>query len=133
MIFLLLFISSAFAADTSLGIGRQTNGEGRSFQANYRETVWDNAYLQFKAGYLDGLHAGAGGGLLVDLKPVELRGGLAAGPTVGKSLLEFNGEAYLGVRDRIGNGIGLQWDYLSKSVCGGDGRDYVTIQLTQRF
>lgn len=122
MILILLLISTAFAADTSLGVGES------SFQANYRESVWDGIYLQFKGAYFDGVHVGAGGGLQIDLKPVELRGGLSAGPTTGQAFLELDKEVYCGLRDRSGNGIGLQYDILSKSS-----RDYFTIQLIQRF
>lgn len=129
MLFLLLLIASpAFAADTSIGVGKATHGESHDFQVNYRETIWDNSYLQFKTGWFDGFHAGAGTGLLVDFKPVEMRGGLSVGPTTGQSFLEWNGEAYIGVIDHGGNGIGFQFDHFSKSD-----REYITLQLSQRF
>lgn len=129
LILVLLFGSSAFAGETSLGVGKQTNGDGTNFQMNYRDQVWDGNYIQFKGGYFGGIHVGMGGGLRVDLQPFELRGGLSVGPTIGQSFLELNPEAYLGVKDRGGNAIGFQFDHFTSQ----GGRQYLTLQLTQRF
>lgn len=128
MIWLLaLIIPSAYAAETSFGFGSSLD---RSFttQLGYRDSVWDNTYYQMKVGYFDGAHAGIGGGARYDLRPVELRAGLAGGPTIGKTGFELNPELYMGIRDRRGYSIGFQWDRLTKGS-----RDYVTLQLTQEF
>jgi hypothetical protein len=130
ILLLALFMSSAHAADSSFGFGSRIGTDSSKFtsQFNYRDSVWDNTYYQMKVGYFDGAHAGLGGGARFDFRPVEIRGGLAGGPTVGQAWLELNSELYMGVRDRRGYSIGFQWDRFTRS-----NRDYITLQLTQEF
>lgn len=116
-----------------------------------REDVWHGLYIQGKiGGWGDGqtgdgrsssLYGSAGLGLLIDLKPVEIRSGwgLAAISTpdsyLGGRFPQFNGELYLGLRDHRGNGVGFQFEHVSSAgiILPNQGRDFLVLQISQQW
>lgn len=130
-------------ADTFLGQTKYLN-------LGYREFMWEGLYWQNKLGALGeggpdqtrrgGVYFASGLGLEVDLQPIELRGGGSlAGITSPDSQLggyfEFNEDVSLGLRDKKGSGIALQYNHLScASFCSPNlGRDFVILELSQKW
>ena len=157
LIFLFLTsISSGEELGLGYGIGIFNSadhyvGQVKIFNLTYREVLWEGIYTQYRAGlFADGspeqdrhssLYTSVGLGLLVNLQPLEIRTGwgLAAisSPDVylGGVFPEFNGELYIGLRDRIGSGIGIQYEHISSAGIFNPnvGRDFVSLQLSQKW
>lgn len=159
IIALLLLASGTCLADEAfvgygIGILNDANervGQNIYFEGGAREILWGNIYGQYRVGYWkerstddsrrSGVWASAGLGLLVNLQPVELRSGWSiAGISnpdsqLGGHFPEFNGEFYLGLRDKKGAAIGLQYEHISSAgiVMPNQGRDFVTLQLGQSW
>lgn len=159
LLFSLLFLSNIAFADTmyfGYGLGAFNSAKGSSSetkigQIGYQADIWDGIYWQAKVGYWgDGsgdqsrrnsAYASMGPGLLIDLKPVEIRSGwsLAFITTpdsyLGGNFPQFNGELYVGLRDKRGNGIGIQLEHISSAglVTPNEGRDFIVLQISQRW
>lgn len=159
LILALLLLSNVALADEAflgygLGVFNDANeflGQNKYGELGYRTFVWDGIYWQFKGGYWGegsadktrnaGFFASMGPGLELDLQPIEIRSGwgLAAisspDSQLGSRFPQFNGELYLGLRDRKGDGIGVQYEHLScASFCTpNQGRDFIILQLSQKW
>ncbi len=158
LIVLFLFLSSYAIADEAfvgygLGILRGADtflGQTKYLDLGYREFMWDGLYWQTKLGGIGegspdstrsgGAFLSTGMGLEVDLHPIELRGGGAiAGITTPDSQLggyfQFNEDMSLGLRDKKGDGIALQYNHIScASFCNPNlGRDFVILELSQKW
>lgn len=158
-IILFLALASTARADEgffSFGIGQANSakyhtGEVKVGNVGLREEIYQGIYWQYKVGYFgDGsgdptrkgsLYASMGPGMLIDLRPVEMRAGygLAAISTpdsyLGGRFPQFQGEIYMGFRDHRGNGIGLQYEHISSAglVTPNQGRDFLVLQLSQQW
>jgi hypothetical protein len=155
---LLLLISNVCFGDEAfigygLGIFHDADtfmGQNKYMDVGYRETMWEGLYWQNKLGgwseagpdltrkgggfYSNGL------GLEVDLSPVEVRGGgaLALITSPDSQLggnFQFNEDFSVGVRDRKGDGIALQYNHLSCGpLCQPNlGRDFLILELSQKW
>lgn len=154
----LVLVSHTYADDAfgSFGVGvansaKNSKGETKVGNLGYREYVAEGIYLQYKGGfYGDGsgdpsrsssFYASFGPGMLVDLRPVEMRAGYglaaisAPDSYLGGRFPQFQGEAYFGFRDPKGNGIGLQYEHISSAgfVTPNMGRDFLVLQLSHRL
>lgn len=155
---ILLFCSVVQADEgfMSFGVGafnsaKEHTGEVKAGNLGLREEIYQGIYWQYKLGYWgDGsgdptrkgsFYASTGPGMLIDLRPLELRAGygLAAISTpdsyLGGRFPQFNGEIYAGLRDHRGNGIGLQYEHISSAgiVTPNQGRDFMVLQLSQQW
>ena len=155
---LLLVSSLAQAEELSIGYGagiladgNHYIGEVKHLTISYRSTLWDGIYTQYKIGYFgDGspepdrnssFWGSVGLGLEVDLLPVEIRSGwgLAAisnpDSRLGGMFPQLHGDLYLGLRDKRGNGIGVQYCHLSSGglVSPNYGRDFLLLVLSQKW
>lgn len=155
---LTLICSTAYADETffSFGVGaansaKDHTGEVKVGNVGLRKEIYQGIYWQYKVGYFgDGsgdpsrkssLYASVGPGMLIDLRPVEMRAGygLAAISTpdsyLGGRFPQFQGELYLGLRDHRGNGIGVQYEHISSAgiVSPNMGRDFMVLQLSQQW
>lgn len=155
----LLLVSQICLADEAflgygVGIFNDANyelGQNKYLELGVRYGLWDGLYLQLKGGLwgesspdrsrTGGGWLSSGLGLEVNLNAVEIRSGwgLAAisspDSQLGGNFPQFNGELYLGLRDKKGDGIGLQVEHIScASFCNPNvGRDFVTLQLSQKW
>jgi hypothetical protein len=155
---LTLIVSNAHADSMYGGYGlgmfnsaKSTASETKVGQVGYLADIWSGTYWQFKVGYWgDGsgdksrrnsAYASTGPGLLIDLRPIEIRSGwgLAFVSTpdsmLGGSFPQFNGDLYIGLRDKRGNGIGIQLEHISSAglVKPNTGRDFLTLQISQSW
>jgi hypothetical protein len=155
---LILFSSVANADSGYFGFGlgafnsaRSSLSEVKAIQFGHQQDIMDGIYWQQKIGYWgDGsgddtrknsAYVSTGIGLLVDLRPLEIRNGwgLAVISTpdsfLGGHFPQFNGELYIGLRDKKGNGIGLQYEHLSSAgiVTPNRGRDFYFLQVSQSW
>jgi hypothetical protein len=94
-----------------------------------------NAYGMESSGY-----AASGIGFRVELEPLDFHAGYSlCGITNTDAYLgghfQFNGEAYLGLRDRHGNGFGLKYEHISSAgiEMPNQGRDFFILELSQRW
>lgn len=159
LIALLALISTPALADTmysGYGLGvfnsaKSSAAEVKVGHIGYLKDLWDGVYWQAKVGYWgDGSGDGSrrnsayvstGPGLLIDLGQVEIRSGwgLAAISTpdsyLGGHFPQFNGDLYVGLRDKRGNGIGLQYEHTSSAglVTPNAGRDFILLQISQSW
>jgi len=126
-------------------------GQNKYFELGYRSTLWSGIYWQYKGGYWGegssdltrkaGFWVSSGPGVEISLDPVEVRSGwsLAAISTpdtqLGSSFPQFNGELYLGVRDKKGDGAGFQYEHIScASFCSPNhGRDFLIFELSHKW
>lgn len=155
---LLLLSTPSFADEAffSFGVGtansaKSGHGEVKVGNLGIREELYQGVYLQYKAGfYGDGsgdptrhnsAYASFGPGMLIDLRPIEMRAGYGIAAIsnpdsyLGGRFPQFQGEGYVGVRDRRGNGIGLQYEHISSAgLCvPNQGRDFLLLQLSQQW
>lgn len=155
---LLLACSTAHADEAFLGYGvgvfndaSYYTGQMKVGEVGYRHFLIDGIYWQNKVGYWgegsddrtrkSSGYLSTGLGMEVNLQPMEFRSGYGlAGITtpdsqLGARLPQFQGEAYLGVRDKQGDGIGLQYEHIScASFCTpNQGRDFLIIQLSTKW
>lgn len=160
LIFLLLLISNVcIAADEAFlgyGLGVFKSASESSIQVKVidggiRSFLIDGIYWQIKGGYWidsssdptrkSGGFASSGPGMEVNLAPVEIRSGWGLGfITTPDSILggvfpQFNGELYIGLRDKKGDGIGLEYNHISSAglVTPNQGRDFIILQLSQKW
>jgi len=154
----LLFSSTCQAGEVFLSYGVGIFGSADHFtgqvkMANigYRTFIANGIYWQFKAGaWGDGssepdrhgsVYISTGPGMEIDLRPFEFRSGwsLATISTpdsyLGGRFPQFNGEAYWGVRDKNGNGAGVQYEHVScLTFCSPNlGRDFGVLQLSHKW
>lgn len=126
-------------------------GQMKAGEIGYRSFIFEGLYWQNKGGFWgegsndktrsSSGYFSTGIGLEVDLQPLELRSGygLAAITTpdsqLGSIFPQFQGEVYVGVRDKVGDGLGLQYSHLScASFCTpNQGRDFISILLSQKW
>lgn len=138
----------------SFGIGafnsaKQSHAETKVANLGYRSEIYDGIFWQWKAGFWgDGsgdstrkssFYVSTGPGMLIDLKPVEIRaawgiGGISTTDSyLGGRFPQFNGEIYIGLRDHRGNGIGVKYEHISSAglVQPNGGRDFTIVELSQ--
>jgi len=143
-------------AFVSYGVGvfhdaDQWLGQMKIAEGGYRHFVFDGVYVQAKVGYWgegsndkerkNSAYAAVAPGMEVDLRPIELRGsyGVAIITTpdtqLGTRFPQFNGEIYIGLRDRRGDGIGIEYQHFScASFCSpNQGRDAAALQLSLKW
>ena len=161
-LFSLLFTSIAYANSTpeefflSYGMGVMGNadyyaGQSKVINAGYRSFIWQGLYLQGKVGYFTeaspdpkrraSAYGSVGLGLEVATGPVEIRSGWGIGAIstpdsqLGGQFPQFNGEAYIGLRDKNGSGIGFQYEHLSSAgiIEPNRGRDFIVLQLSMKW
>jgi hypothetical protein len=151
--------SSAIAGEVSVGYGLGVLHSAdygpvstKVLQGAYRQDLSNGFYWQTRAGFWSDSspkdtnrkgsgYGSVGIGFLIDLRPIELRSGWGIGGiTATDSMLgghapQFNGDLYIGVRDKNGNGIGLQYEHISSAgiVTPNEGRDFVTLQLSTKW
>ena len=155
---LLLFASPAFADEVFFGYGvgvfnsaKTSPTEAKVANLGVRTDLFGGFYWQFKLGYWgDGsgdpnrhnsAYISSGPGILVDLRPVEIRSGwgLAAitnpDSYLGGRFPQFNGELYLGLRDRYGSGIGVKYEHISSAglIQPNEGRDFAALEISFRW
>jgi hypothetical protein len=158
LLFLALIPSLCVADEGFLGYGLgilhdadHSFSQNKYAEVGYREEIWYGIYWQNKLGYWGenspdtsrkaSFWGSSGLGLKVDLSPVEFRSGwgLAAitrpDSQLGGAFPQFNGEFYVGVRDKHDNGIGLQYEHISSAGIWkpNEGRDFITLQLSQKW
>lgn len=154
----LLISSTAIADSVYVGYGlgtfnsaKNSASETKIGQVGYLFDLYGGTYLSGKVGYWgDGsgnptrkssAYLSSGVGLLIDLRPIEIRSGwsLAFITTpdsyLGGRFPQFNGELYLGLRDKSGNGIGVQCEHISSAglITPNAGRDFCIVQLSNRW
>jgi hypothetical protein len=130
---------------------KNSSTEVKTLDLGYRVEVYNGIYWQAKAGFWgDGsgdptrkssFYLSTGPSLLVDLNPIELRSGWSlAGITspdsyLGGAFPQFNGELYLGVRDRYGNGTGVKYQHFSSAGIyqPNVGRDFLMMELSLKW
>lgn len=159
LLLLLLLMSSTCRADEAflgygLGIFNDAEyfvGQNKYGEIGYRQFLWDGIYWQYKGGFWGegspdstrkaGFWVSTGPGLELDLQPIEIRSGwsIAAISTpdsqLGSRFPQFNGELYFGLRDKKGDGVGIQYEHIScASFCTpNQGRDFLILQLSQKW
>lgn len=117
----------------------------------YRLELCNGIYWQNKVAYwLDqsgdprrknSFYLSTGLGMLVDLKPIEIRVGTNLGflasrdSYLGGHFPQFNEELYVGVRDKRGNGIGVKIEHISSAGFSqpNQGRDFVMLELSSKW
>lgn len=150
----LLLLTQSAVADTafySFGAGVIDTISTKIGNIGYRRDLIDGIFLQGKIGaWIDAsglpgktgsIYASTGPGILVNLRPIEIRNSwsLAAitspDSQLGGIFPQFNGELYIGVRDRKGNGIGIQFEHVSSAgiLNPNLGRDFLVIQVSQSW
>lgn len=125
-------------------------GQSKYIDLGYRADMWNGIYWQTKIGgwgeggpdltRKGGGFTSTGIGLEVDLQPVELRGGgaLALITTPDSQLggyFQFNEDISVGLRDKHGNGIALQYNHIScGTLCSPNlGRDFMILELSEKW
>lgn len=156
---LLLFISNLCLADEAFigyGVGvfndaDQFLGQNKYAEIGYRDFLYKGVYWQFKGGFWGegssdqtrkaGFWGSMGPGMEMNLNPLELRSGYGIAAIsdpdsqLGAYFPQFDGELYLGLRDKQGDGVGFQYEHIScASFCSPNhGRDFVTVQLSLKW
>ena len=158
LLFLLLFSTTAMADEAFVGYGlgilRGADtflGQTKYLDLGYREFMWDGIYWQNKVtawgeGSPDltrkgGGYFSTGLGLEVELQPLELRGGGSLGAItapdsqLGAVFPQFNENMGIGLRDKKGDGIAIEYDHIScASFCHVNlGRDFLILELSQKW
>lgn len=159
LLFLLMFLSNVCVADEAylgFGVGMFNDadshvGQNKYGELGYRSFVWDGIYLEYKGGFWGeggpdqtrkaGAFIAAGPGLEVDLQPVEIRSGInlaaisSPDSQLGGYFPQFNEELYIGLRDKKGDGIGLQLEHIScATFCNpNQGRNALMLLLSQKW
>lgn len=139
--------------DAGLGVfksSEKSKVETKLLDIGYREYLIEGFYLQVKGGgWMDSsgnpnrsssVFLATGLQFEVNLSPVEIRTGfnLAGISNTDDYLgghLQFNEELYIGLRDKIGNGIGLEYSHFSSGglEMPNQGRDFIILQMSQRW
>ncbi|MCX9024629.1 MAG: acyloxyacyl hydrolase [Candidatus Methanoperedens sp.] len=115
----------------------------------YRYEILNGLYWQAKVGYWgDGsgnptrkgsFYASTGLGMKLDFRPIEFRSGWSlAGISqtdgyLGGNFPQFNGEIYVGVRDKKGNGAGIKYEHISSAgyFAQNVGRDFILLEMSK--
>ena len=125
-------------------------GQTKYLDVGYRDFIWEGLYWQNKIGGIGegspdqtrsgGGFVSSGVGVEVDLRPIELRGGgaLAAITNPDSQLggyFQFNEDVSLGLRDKKGDGLALQYNHIScATFCSPNmGRDFILLELSQKW
>jgi hypothetical protein len=158
LLLLLLISNICFAEEAFIGYGvgvfNDANyylGQNKYIDAGYRSFIWDGFYWEWDGGYWgegspdigrkSGFFASSGPGLEIDLQPLELRSGwqLAAisnpDSQLGGYFPEFHGTASIGLRDKKGDGIAVEYNHISSAglVTPNIGRDFILLELSQKW
>lgn len=159
LILLALFSSTqAHAQEMFFGYGlgvfnsaKNSPVEVKVSNVGYRLGMSKGFYWQLKGGYWgegsgdhsrsSSFYVSTGPGLLVDLRPIELRSGWSVATIsrpdayLGGRFPQFNGEIYGGLRDKNDNGIGLKYEHISSAglVVPNEGRDFVLLEISWRW
>lgn len=159
IVFLSILAATPALADEGFfdfGVGvansaKQHTGEVKVGSIGLREEIYQGIYWQYKLGYFgDGsgdpgrhgsIYASMGPGMLIDLRPIEMRAGYGIAAIskpdsyLGGRFPQFQGEVYFGFRDHRGNGIGVEYQHISSAgfVTPNQGRDFVVLQLSQQW
>lgn len=156
LLMLIPYQGHADSAFFGFGVGlgnsaKRSTGETKVANIGYRSDIFSGIYWQNKLGYFgDGsgnpsrkssFYFASGPGMTVDLRPVEFRSGwsLCAISTpdsyLGGRFPQFNGEIYVGLRDKKGNGIGVGYEHISSAglVTPNNGRDFFVLQMSQSW
>lgn len=126
-------------------------GQMKIAEIGFRHFVFEGVYWQNKIGYWgegsddktrknSGYYM-TGLGMELDLRPFEMRSGYGVGlittpdSQLGARFPQFNGELYVGLRDKKGDGIGARYNHFScASLCDPNhGRDAVIIELSTKW
>lgn len=157
-LFCILLCSASYADETfgSYGLGafnsaKNSAAEVKVANLGYRAEIYNGFYWQFKGGYWgegsgdptrkSSFYASTGPGLTIDLRPVELRSGWGicaiSNPDsyLGGRFPQFNGELYVGLRDKHDNGLGVKYEHISSAglITPNDGRDFYILELSQKW
>lgn len=157
LLLLLLLSNVCLASEAFMGYGVGIFNDASSFigqnkyaELGYREFVWEGVFWQNRLGYWG---EGSGDktrqnsfwysstmGLEVDLQPLEIRGGV--GPALISNpdsqlggYFQFNEHMSIGLRDKKGDGMALDYNHLScASLCNPNrGRDSITFEMSQKW
>ena len=123
-LWLILFSLTANAQEGFMGYGG--DAKVKVFSLGLREDIIDGSYLQLKAGYFGDAYAAIGGGMKIELNPLVARAGLNLAAESGGTLLNLNGEVYLGLKDSSGRGIGVQYENLGS-------HNFLSVQLSSEW
>lgn len=154
----LFLAQSSYGGDASIGYGlgiansaKRSPVETKMFTAAVRPEIYKGIYWQVKGGYWgDGsadparsssFFASTGPGMLIDLRPIEIRSGwgiaVISSPDayLGGRFPQFNGNAYIGLRDKNGSGIGAEYNHVSSAglVRPNEGRDFIVLELSKKW
>lgn len=142
--------SSEFGLSYGLGVSNSAKysvAETKTADLAYRGFLIPGVYWQARTGFWgDGsrdpsrrssYYASTGPGIEVDLKPLEVRSGwgLAYITTpdsyLGGHTPQFNGDLYVGLRDKNNMGLGMRYSHLSSAglILPNKGRDFVTVEI----
>ena len=158
LLLLIGIVNNSYGEEAFIGYGvgifNDSNyflGQNKYIDVGYRSFMWDGFYWSFKGGYegegspdigrKSGFFASSGPGLEIDLQPLELRSGwgLAMISTpdsqLGGYFPQFNGTASIGLRDKHGDGIALEYNHISSAgfVNPNIGRDFMILELSQKW
>jgi len=149
-------ISYAGEGFMAFGVGvfstaKRGYGSVKTFSLGHRIDLMEGIYWQNRLGAWgqgsnpDGMRSGgfgsSGPGLRVDLAPVELYAGYGVAVIttpdsyLGGRFPQFQGEIGVTLRDRGGNGIGLEYQHISSAGLNmpNMGRDFLVFKLSQRW
>lgn len=152
---LLTSFAHADEAFVGMGLGAFNTAKGgpgsvKLGQVGHRLDLIEGFYWQNKVGawgqgandygMKSSAYGSSGLGFRVDLTPVEFRAGYGVGLISNPDSylggnFQFNGETYLGLRDRKGNGFGLKYEHISSAgiEMPNQGRDFFVLELSQRW
>jgi hypothetical protein len=138
----------------SFGVGvfnsaKSYPSEVRDIYVGWRKPIAQGTYFQAKGGmWADAGGSGrtnsgffsAGPGMLVDLRPIQIRAGIGATFVTNPDTylggpFALNEEVYIGLKDPVGNSIGIVYDHISNAGMyqNNMGRDMVSFQIGQEF
>lgn len=147
---ILLFLLSTITAHCdetffSYGAGVFKSVDTKMLNMGYRTDSFFGFNWQIKVGGWispeSNVYLSSGPQFLVDVGPIELRNGLslcAIGNSdrfLGGRFPQFNSELYLGLRDKNGNGIGIQVEHISSAGIFNPnlGKDFIMLQLSSKW
>jgi len=153
----LLLPTAAYCSDEmylSFGFGAFSSAvnspvEVKMYNGGYRLDIGNGFYCKFEGGaWADTSgqsgrsgsgYISSGPGIKIDLNPFEIRSGIALAAIttpdsyLGGAFPQFNEELYIGVRDKIGNGIGVEYEHISSANLyqENQGRDFAILQWSR--
>ena len=126
-------------------------GQMKVAEVGYRYFLLDGIYWQNKIGYWGDAsndktrsssgYGASGLGMELSLQPLELRSSVSLAMVttpdsqLGSAFPQFNEELYAGLRDRMGDGFGFQYEHISCGpFCSPNlGRDFIILQLSRKW